>query len=122
MSKIALNITMNIDDTSEVDLAQKIDILRKNERLSEFCSQAIKQALDDPETCEDMNKNIINISKIGYIINDMNDGNVMITDSGKLKIIDVGLFYKVIRTQERIYKLNMIRAEEVIGEIESLVK
>ena len=72
--------------------------------------------------CEDMNKNIINISKIGYIINDMHDGNVMITDSGKLKIIDVGLFYKVIRTQERIYKLNMIRAEEVIGEIESLVK
>ena len=71
---------------------------------------------------EDMNKNIINISKIGYIINDMHDGNVMITDSGKLKIIDVGLFYKVIRTQERIYKLNMIRAEEVIGEIESLVK
>lgn len=58
MSKITLNITMNIDDTSEVDLAQKIDILRKNERLSEFCSQAIKQALDDPETCEDMNKKI----------------------------------------------------------------
>ena len=72
--------------------------------------------------CEDMNTNIINISKRGYIVDDMHDGNVMITDSGKLKIIDVGLFYKVNRTQERIYKLNMIRAEEVIGEIESLVK
>ena len=72
---------------------------------------------------EDMNKNIINISKIGYIINDMHDGNVMITnDSGKLKIIDVGLFYKVNRTQEQIYKLNMSHAEEVIGEINSLVK
>ena len=72
--------------------------------------------------CEDMNKNIINISKMGYIIDDMHNGNVMITDSGKLKIIDVGLFYKVIRTQKRIYMLNMGRAEEVIGEIESLVK
>ena len=71
---------------------------------------------------EDMNKNIINISKIGYIINDMHDGNVMITDSGKLKIIDVGLFYKVIRTQEQIYRLNMSHTEEVFGEIESLVK
>ena len=72
--------------------------------------------------CEDMNKNIINISKIGYIINDMHDGNVMITDSGKLKIIDVGLFCKSNRTQEQIYKLNMSHTEEVFGEIESLVK
>ena len=72
--------------------------------------------------CEDMNKNIINISKIGYIVADMHDGNVMIADSGKLKIIDVGLFYKVIRTQEQIYRLNMSHTEEVFGEIESLVK
>lgn len=71
---------------------------------------------------EDMNKNIINISKIGYVINDMHDGNVMITDNGKLKIIDVGLFCKSNRTQEQIYKLNMSHAEEVIGEINSLVK
>ena len=71
---------------------------------------------------EDMNKNIINISKIGYIVDDMHDGNFMITDSGKLKIIDVGLFYKSNRTQERIYKLNMIRVEEVIGEINSLIR
>ena len=46
----------------------------------------------------------------------------MITDSGKLKIIDVGLFCKSNRTQERIYKLNMIHTKEVIGEINSLVK
>ena len=59
---------------------------------------------------------------MGYIIDDMHNGNVMITDSGKLKIIDVGLFYKVIRTQEKIYRLNISRAEEVIEEIERLVK
>ena len=71
---------------------------------------------------EDMNKNIINISKIGYIINDMHDGNVMITDSGKLKIIDVGLFCKSNRTQEKIYRLNMSHTEEVINEINSLIR
>ena len=69
-----------------------------------------------------MNKNIINISKIGYIINDMHDGNVMITDSGKLKIIDVGLFCKSNRTQEKIYRLNMSHTEEVINEINSLIR
>lgn len=58
MSKVSLTITMNIDAASELDLVQKIDILRKNERLSEFCSQAIKKALDDPEACSSMNKKI----------------------------------------------------------------
>lgn len=58
MSKITLNITMNIDDASELDLAQKIEILKRNERLSEFCSQAIKKALDDPDACNAMNKKI----------------------------------------------------------------
>ena len=58
MSKIPLTITMNIDDASEIDLAQKLDILRKNERLSEFCSQAIKRALDDSDACNAMNKKI----------------------------------------------------------------
>ena len=72
--------------------------------------------------CEDMNTNIINISKRGYIANDMHSGNVMITDSGKLKIVDVGLFLKVNRTQEKIYRLNIRHTEEVIGEINSLVK
>ena len=71
---------------------------------------------------EDMNKNIINISKRGYIANDMHSGNVMITDSGKLKIVDVGLFFKVNKTQEKIYRLNIRHTEEVIGEINSLVK
>ena len=72
--------------------------------------------------CEDMNTNSMNISKRGYIANDMHSGNVMITDSGKLKIVDVGLFFKVNRTQERIYRLNIRHTEEVIGEINSLVK
>lgn len=58
MSKITLNITMNIDDASELDLTQKIEILKRNERLSEFCSKAIKAALDDPDACNTINKKI----------------------------------------------------------------
>lgn len=58
MSKITLNIIMNIDDASELDLAQKIEILKRNERLSEFCSKAIKAALDDPDACNAINKKI----------------------------------------------------------------
>lgn len=58
MSKIPLNITMYIDDSCEYDLIQKLDVLRRNERLSEFCSQAIKMALDDVDACGAINKKI----------------------------------------------------------------
>lgn len=58
MPKVTLTINLNINDTTEVDLLDKIEILRKNERLSEFCSQAIKKALDDAEACEVINKKI----------------------------------------------------------------
>lgn len=58
MPKVTLTINLNINDTTEVDLLDKIEILRKNERLSEFCSQAIKKALDDAEACEAINKKI----------------------------------------------------------------
>lgn len=58
MSKITLNIIMNIDDASEFDLTQKIEILKRNERLSEFCSKAIKEALDNSEACQAINKKI----------------------------------------------------------------
>lgn len=58
MSKIPLNITMYIDDSCEYDLIQKLDVLRRNERLSEFCSQAIKKALDDVDACGAINKKI----------------------------------------------------------------
>ena len=65
MSKHTLNIKMSIDDKYEYDILRNIEILKKNERLSEFCSQAIKDALNDPEKVKAINQKI-----------DMNDNGI----------------------------------------------
>lgn len=58
MSKITLNIVLDIDDTYEQDLLAKITMLKQVERMSEFSARAIKKALDDPELTEEFNKKI----------------------------------------------------------------
>ena len=58
MSKITLNIVLDIDDTYEQDLLAKITTLKQVERMSEFSARAIKKALDDPELTEEFNKKI----------------------------------------------------------------
>ena len=63
MAKTTLNLTINTDNRYELDLQRKIDLLKKNERFSEFCCQAIKKALNDPDMLEEFNKKIVSKDK-----------------------------------------------------------